>query len=322
LKIPLKSDHNGIASIQPKYYCLPFTTGVISLQERFFTSFPHIIPEDPPGFPVRISQPGSYRLTSNLTVLSANTTVINIITNNVTIDLNGFSIIGVTACSGTPTTCRFTGTGVGVNAPNRTNITVINGVVRRMGSSGLFLGDNSHVEKVQAISNGFGGIRIGNNSIVTGSLAVQNGGYGISTNQFNTVLGNVVNQNKFGIFCHSCTVKDNTVISNGSIGVNSAESTVLGNTVSRNGSVGINCDGCTVKDNTVIRNGFHGISSFNSTVQSNTAFGNTGFGLDLNFQSGYSNNVLNQNNGGNDNAQVNDGIEIGTNLCGGDTICP
>jgi hypothetical protein len=37
---------------------------------------------------------------------------------------------------------------------------------------------------------------------------------------------------------------------------------------------------------------------------------------------GYGNNVLTGNNGGNANPQVFGGIEIGTNVCGTDTICP
>src|SRR5438128_5729077 len=48
---------------------------------------------DAPGFPVTLSQPGSYRLSGNLTVPDANTTAIEVTANNVTIDLNGFSIL-------------------------------------------------------------------------------------------------------------------------------------------------------------------------------------------------------------------------------------
>jgi hypothetical protein len=48
---------------------------------------------DTPGFPISITQPGSYRLASNLTA-PANTNAINITASNVTIDLNGFSVTG------------------------------------------------------------------------------------------------------------------------------------------------------------------------------------------------------------------------------------
>jgi hypothetical protein len=52
-----------------------------------------VTPGDAPGFPVTISQAGSYRLASNLTV-PAGVDAIQITANDVTIDLNGFSIIG------------------------------------------------------------------------------------------------------------------------------------------------------------------------------------------------------------------------------------
>ena len=49
---------------------------------------------DAAGFPVTISESGSYRLNSNLVVTSPATTVIEITANDVTLDLAGFSIIG------------------------------------------------------------------------------------------------------------------------------------------------------------------------------------------------------------------------------------
>lgn len=47
---------------------------------------------DAPGFPVTISEPGSYRLASNL-IVPAGANGIEITANDVTIDLNGFSIV-------------------------------------------------------------------------------------------------------------------------------------------------------------------------------------------------------------------------------------
>src|SRR6266436_5972961 len=65
----------------------------------------NITPGDAPGFPVTISQPGSYRLTGNLVVPDVNTTAIQITADFVTVDLNGFSIIGPNVCTPNPTTC-------------------------------------------------------------------------------------------------------------------------------------------------------------------------------------------------------------------------
>lgn len=73
----------------------------------------NVTPGDTAGFPVTISQPGSYRLSGNLTVPDANTNAIEIASNNVSIDLNGFSIIGPTVCNSIGV-CTNTGKGIGI----------------------------------------------------------------------------------------------------------------------------------------------------------------------------------------------------------------
>src|SRR2546423_9959248 len=104
----------------------------------------NVTPGDTPGFPVTISLPGSYRLASNLTVPDSDTTAIRITAANVTLDLNGFAILGPTTCSrtGSPPpgflNC-FIGSGNGVesfiaSSEVPSNIAVINGTVRGMGS--------------------------------------------------------------------------------------------------------------------------------------------------------------------------------------------
>src|SRR5512141_598037 len=51
-------------------------------------------PGDASGFPVTITQSGSYKLASNLTVASSTANAISIQADNVTLDLNGFSLTG------------------------------------------------------------------------------------------------------------------------------------------------------------------------------------------------------------------------------------
>ena len=115
------------------------------------------------GFPYVISQAGSYRLSGNLTVPNADTTAIFMNNDNITLDLNGFSILGPTVCVGDPvTSCSPLGTGIGVDFGHRRNITVVNGTVRGMGASGIEGADHGtsggHVEKIHADSNAFYGI--------------------------------------------------------------------------------------------------------------------------------------------------------------------
>lgn len=57
------------------------------------------VPGDAAGFPVRITEGGSYRLTSNLDSGSAVVGMIQIQASYVDLDLNGFSVIGPQTCS-------------------------------------------------------------------------------------------------------------------------------------------------------------------------------------------------------------------------------
>jgi hypothetical protein len=193
-----------------------------------------VTPGDAPDFPVTISQPGSYRLTGNLdlTKLSADTTAIEISTDNVTLDLNGFAILGPTVCSGFPPICNPVGTGEGVSALWQTNITVVNGTVRGMGLHGIEVGENSRVEKVHAISNRGSGIFAGEASIVSGNTAHNNGGGGMATS-YGTMSGNTASHNYFygiGAF-YGSTVIGNTAYINYGYGLLADGSTGYANNV-------------------------------------------------------------------------------------------
>ncbi len=64
---------------------------------------------DTPGFPVTISQPGSYRLTSGLNSTNTGVPIVRIeVSGSVKLDLNGFSITGPNECSGVPLVCTGT----------------------------------------------------------------------------------------------------------------------------------------------------------------------------------------------------------------------
>ena len=65
---------------------------------------------DGAGFPVTINAPGSYKLTSNL-VVPAGQDAIQVYASDVTIDLNGFAILGAGYCSGTGNSMSCTETG-------------------------------------------------------------------------------------------------------------------------------------------------------------------------------------------------------------------
>ena len=121
----------------------------------------NITPGDTPGFPVSINLPGTYKLASNLVVPNASTTAILINVDNVTIDLNGFAILGPNVCAtdgvnvATPCTQPSSGylVGVGIDGGSGTaaavrNTRVMNGTIEGMGGTGIFLNVNSRIEKM------------------------------------------------------------------------------------------------------------------------------------------------------------------------------
>jgi hypothetical protein len=174
------------------------------------------------GFPYTITQPGSYRLSGNLTVADANTNAIDIFANNVTIDLNGFSIIGPVVCTGEGINlkCSPNGIGAGVHAGVASwGITVFNGSVTRMGYFGINLySHSSSVERVHADFNGTGGIYV-TDATVSGCTANFNGRSGIEVNS-STVSGNTANHNfNYGIVVGDCpsAIVGNTATGNGAL---------------------------------------------------------------------------------------------------------
>jgi len=144
------------------------------------------------GFPIKITKAGSYILNSTLIVGVTLADAIKVSHNNVSINLNGFSIIG-----------PATGTGIGVDAVGMTNVTVSNGSVTGMGGAGISLGDNGTVQNVRIIANGAGGsggdgVDCGVGCLVSGSVISNNlGGNGLTFPDASSgYLNNIINGNK------------------------------------------------------------------------------------------------------------------------------
>jgi hypothetical protein len=74
---------------------------------------------------------------------------------------------------------------------------------------------------------------------------------------------------------------------------------------------------------TVIGNGNTGVRVSDGSIVTNTLIrGHPSFGLAVTGLAGYGSCVLTGNNGGDANPQVSGGLQIGTNVCGSDTVCP
>jgi hypothetical protein len=220
----------------------------------------NVTPGDAPGFPVTLSQPGSYRLSSNLTVPDGNTTAIQITSDHVTLDMNGFTIIGPIACTSSPAICPPASQGVGILANNGTSLPgpqglrVFNGTVRGMGSTGIQVtGTGAVVERVTAHSNAGGGFLVAGSVIE--SVATLNGTFGI-----------------FAITVRDCIATDNH--DNGIV-LDGSGGTAYGDIASFNGGFGIQSPNGTVTNSTTVRNTSFGISALcPSTIVNNTVVSN------------------------------------------------
>jgi hypothetical protein len=190
------------------------------------------------GFPYVISSSGAYKLSGNLTVPNASTTAIMITSSNVTIDMNGYSILGPTVCTGTSfavTSCGPAGNGDGIAASLTANsmVNVSNGNVKGMGRFGVNLDgcQQCSVEKVNASHNGSIGILIGRGRLSD------------NTAFFNGLRGM---QNASG------PLLNNYAAGNGQIGIiANCPGSVIGNVAEFNGSQGlfINGGGCVASTN-------------------------------------------------------------------------
>ncbi|MGH8807526.1 MAG: right-handed parallel beta-helix repeat-containing protein [Noviherbaspirillum sp.] len=133
-----------------------------------------------PEFPLIIAQPGSYRLAGNLIVPDVHTTAIEIDADDVTIDLNGFSIVGPARCSPPPVSCVPAGGGNGVHTVNRDRIVVRNGNIQGVGNVGVYLETNSaRIDRLSLVGNGGGGAVLFG-GLISDSVSELNGGAGIA----------------------------------------------------------------------------------------------------------------------------------------------
>ena len=296
--------------------------GVIEInQARASTG--SVTPGDAPGFPVTLSESGSYVLTGNLTLPDADTTGIVVEADDVTIDLNGFAIQGPTVCS--LPDCLPLGEGRGILTEDTSNMTVRNGTIRGTGREGILTrrGTSHRAENVRVVSCGAAGIRFETPDSVVMECSVVATDYGIFTDRGGTVAHSTCSNNTNGITTGEASlVVGNTASGNTLIGIFGGDSSVVkDNVATGNGGGGIAAGSAsTLSGNTASNNEGDGIRTLDgSTVLGNASNGNSGFGIWMfGSSSGYGNNVVSNNAGG----TVFGGTQIGINLCDASTTCP
>lgn len=140
------------------------------------------------GGTILINKSGSYFLAANLTFGFSNASAIRVNTgiNNVTINLNGFSIIGTGGKNAN-----------GINAPTNSGITVFNGTITKFSGKGIIVGSNSTVAGLQIIGNGGDGLTCTTGCLMTSNVINGNTGTGLvfsdttSGYQNNIISGNL-----------------------------------------------------------------------------------------------------------------------------------
>jgi len=250
-----------------------------------------------PVGPYVINSSGSYYLTGDR-ICSG--TGIEVNTNNVTIDLMGYTLTG-----------PETGTSYGIYMNELENVEIRNGTVQKFGSHGIrgssFDSRMHRIINVRLLYNGLNGISLASSgnlikdclaksngnrgiytnlkSIVSGNIVYENQGDGIFAGDNSRVTGNVAYENQangINAFAH-CLVTDNIAYDNKEHGIVAGEgSTLAGNSAYGNDKDGISASvGNTVRGNTAYENAQNGISAYpGSTVTGNTVYyNNQDFGL-------------------------------------------
>jgi hypothetical protein len=235
--------------------------GVIEINQACAAG-PGCFPSDEPGFPVRIEAAGSYRLTSNLDLLASgepdpNVSAIEIPADDVTLDLNGFKLIGPTPCEG-PCVPPSVGSASGIYGTGRRS-SVHDGEVEGFPYAGVYLGNLARIHDVRVVAIGNFGVRAGVASIVVRCMASTVGGRGIEA-QGRSVIAHNTSEYAYAIgisgYEESVVAHNRAVVGDGD-GFDLLESNViLGNTLHGFDGIGLDSDGdCSIGRNVMYLTG-------------------------------------------------------------------
>jgi parallel beta-helix repeat protein len=279
-----------------------------------FKTLDEVEPRTPiTSIPFAISSSGSYFMTSNFTGVAVQNGI-SILADDVTLDLNGFTLTGV---PGSFDGIRAIGT--------LHNISIGNGVVVDWGDDGidLFSAGESHVMRIRAEGNSREGIRVGNGCtvrdctaranqgfsggiaaadgcVIDGCIAETNNTAGINVGSGSIVIDCIASHNREdGIEAGpNSTIADCVARSNGAAGNwNGFDlgdgTTIRGSAASNNTGDGINCEpGCVITVCSANNNGDDGIvAGAGGLVTDSTAKNNAGDGIEVSLDCRVAGNV-------------------------------
>lgn len=280
---------------------------------------------DEPGFPIEITAPGSYVLTSDL-VYAGTEGVVVVAADFVSVDLSGHTVDGQGSGN--------VGSGIAADdAFNRVGMYVHGGRVINCGNAGVSASKASLVHDIRASGSASNGIMASPGSVLMSNVSWNNNATGMFPNSDSVARMNTVYGNMWGILAFGASVLEgntardntadgiqaytgsvasrNTSTGNTNVGIQGGHGVVMeGNTVHDNGR-GLRCDeGCNLRDNTVRENQGIGV-----TFESQ-------FGTTTKFTSAYSHNTITNNGSG----AVTGGTNRFDNHCFGNNVgnpsCP
>ena len=199
-----------------------------------------------------ITNSGSYYLTTNLAGVSGKNGI-SIATNNVTLDLNGFSLLGVSGIH----------YGIDIRSA-QTNVTVQNGAISGWGGAGVTS------ENVTSVNMVFERLNVLANS------------YGIWMNGEGVVRDcNCQNNLNDGFSCYGGVISGCTADNNGGYGFSVFNATVSGCEAQNNGADGIYAESGTVSGCNVQNNAYDGIDLYGGAMSGCSAKNNTYHGIEV-----------------------------------------
>ena len=201
--------------------------------------------------------PGSYYLTENMMGAQA-TTGIHVFASNVTIDLNGYGLIGST------NTSPNNGPGIVIET-NAHSVVIQNGFVTLFQGGIISKATNTTFRNIRCTHNNSDGLRSSTFSQVYDCSFLHNANDGVEVGDHSRVAGVLARKNNYGIvvgpgsLVQNCVVRENT---NHGIRLNGRGSRVS-SCVSEKNNIGISIDAnrCTAVNNTCAENTSEGIAS-------------------------------------------------------------
>jgi parallel beta-helix repeat protein len=270
-------------------FVLCFTPGVLLAQGSLtppgapapiMKTLDQVQPRTPLSSQSLINNPGSYYLTTNVLCNGGGYGFI-IQTDNVSIDFNGFSLIGITNSNA----------GILVNGPH-TNLTVCNGTVRNWGGVGIDASQCSgnRFENLTILNNNGDGLDCGDSSLINHCTASLNTGTGFSAGPNSTFISCIATANTNGgvgdgfVGAAQCQFIGCKASFNSGVGFFPTSNGGLKDCIAaQNGQQGIYAgvfSGFTIKDCTAAGNALDGISvGTGVTVSGCTSTGNGHLGI-------------------------------------------